>query len=152
MSCLELRGTFGQLTCESVRLFHFLPFSAGVLLPVNVRFLNSDNLGDRHSAGICKDTTPSLRSQGSPQQQQRDSTVLGCPRGRGQAPCHLKPRRYIRLGPQSTPSEHGVFRPQGLKWAAASQASSRAERGGRGSCPSTCGSVYSEMKREGGPG
>lgn len=152
MSCLELRGTFGQLTCESVRLFHFLPFSAGVLLPVNVRFLNSDNLGNRHSAGICKDTTPSLRSQGSPQQQQRDSTALGRPRGRGQAPCHLKPRRYMRLGPQSMPSEHGVFRLQGLKWAAASQVSSRADRGGRCSRPSTYGSVCSEMKREGGPG
>lgn len=50
------------------------------------------------------------------------------------------------------PSEDGVFRPQGPKWAATSEAGSRAEPGERCSCPSTCGSVCSEMKWEGGPG
>lgn len=80
MTCLELRGALGQITCESVGLFHFLPFSAAVLLPVNVRFLNGDDLGNRHRAGICKDTTPSLSgSQDSPERQQSDSTHWDIP-------------------------------------------------------------------------
>ena len=77
--------------------------------------------------------------------------MLGHPRGRRQAPCHRKPQRYIRLGPSPCP-EDGVFRPQGPKRAAASPASGRAEPGERCSRPSTCCSVCSEMKREGGPG
>ena len=44
------------------------------------------------------------------------------------------------------------IRPQGPKRAAASPASGRAEPGERCSRPSTCCSVCSEMKREGGPG
>lgn len=51
-----------SVTCERVRLFHLLPLPAAVGLPLTVRFLDGDDLGHGHGAGVCNDSTRHSRS------------------------------------------------------------------------------------------